>query len=839
MIGLVFVSHSRALALALRDLVLQVTSGGAQIAIAAGTGPDKSEFGTDAIEISEAIQSVFTTDGVLVLMDLGSAVLSAQVAVELLPPDMAEKVLFCSAPLVEGAIAAAVQASLGSNLEVTCSEAQLALLPKKEQLGESVEATAQTEKTAHLPQAEVEQAEYTLRNTYGLHARPAARFVQQAAKFDAQIQVRNLTNQKGPVSAKSLNALATLGAVQNHTIEILAHGPQASEALAALGAMIADNFGESTEPPPAITTGVPRTAVTAENGALGAIPIAEGFALAPLERFTTPPPPIPQESAENPAQAWDDLQQARARAHQEIAAQRRSVAASAGEEQAGIFDAHLLILDDPEILQAARQAIFEQGQNPAAAWHSAILQAAGQYEALDDPYLKQRAADVRDVGNHVLFALAGAPAVAEQQFDEPIILLAEDLTPTQTAGLDLDKIQGIATVLGGPTSHSAILARSLGIPAISGIPESILRMPRGTLGGLDGSQGILWVDPGPEVRSQLIAQRADWLARRAALLQQSSQQGSTRDGHRVEVAANVGNLADAQAGVRNGAEGIGLLRTEFLFLTRTTPPTETEQHEALQAIAEVMAGAPVIVRTLDVGGDKPLPYINLPLEANPFLGVRAIRLSLQRPDLFTTQLRAVLRAGSAGPLRIMFPMISGVEEILAARQILEKCHLALEEEQIPHQWPIETGIMIEVPSAAVLASQLAPAVDFFSIGTNDLTQYTLAAERGNASLAGYADGLHPAVLHLIHQVAQGAEANGKWAGICGELGGDPAAVPILVGLGISELSMNAGSIPRVKALLRTFTLSEAQNIAHRALFCTSASEVRAMANEFLAALPAA
>lgn len=837
MIGLVFVSHSRALALALRDLVQQVTSGGALIAIAAGTGPDKSEFGTDAIEISEAIQSVYTPDGVLILMDLGSAVLSAQVAVELLPPEMQGNIQFCSAPLVEGAIAAAVQASLDSNLETTCREAQSALLPKKEQLGESAEIPLPVRELAQASAEVVEQVRYTLQNTYGLHARPAARFVQAAAKFDAQIQVRNLTNQKGPVSAKSLNALATLGAVQNHTIEISAHGPQARAALEVLGAMVADHFGESTEPPPAAPAEAPRAAFAAENGAVAAIPIAEGFALASLERFTTPPPPISLDPVENPAQAWEALQQARTQVHQQVGAQRRSVAASAGEEQAGIFDAHLLILDDPEILESTRQAIFSQGVNASAAWHAAVLQAAGQYEALDDPYLKQRAADVRDVGDQVLYALAGVPMVADMKFENPVILVAEDLTPTQTAGLDLDKIHGIATVLGGPTSHSAILARSLGIPAISGIPEAILRLPIGTLGGLDGSRGALWIDPAPEVQIRLSTQRAEWLARRAALLQQSSQQGFTQDGQRVEVVANVGNLADAQASVKNGAEGIGLLRTEFLFLTRTTPPTEEEQYEALHAIVSIMDRTPVIVRTLDVGGDKPLPYITLPEEANPFLGVRAIRLSLQRPDLFSTQLRAILRAGTAGPIRIMFPMISGVEEILAARQILEECHAALAAEHIPHLWPIETGIMIEVPSAAVMAPQIAPAVDFFSIGTNDLTQYTLAAERGNASLANYADGLHPAVLHLIHQVAQAAEANGKWAGICGELGGDPAAVPILVGLGINELSMNAGSIPRIKALVRTFTLPEAQSIAHRALYCTSAREVRAMAMDFLSSHP--
>ncbi|HNB51402.1 MAG TPA: phosphoenolpyruvate--protein phosphotransferase, partial [Anaerolineales bacterium] len=414
-----------------------------------------------------------------------------------------------------------------------------------------------------------------------------------------------------------------------------------------------------------------------------------------------------------------------------------------------------------------------------------------------------------------------------------VILAAEDLTPTQTAQLDITNVLGLATVLGGPTSHSAILARSLGIPAVSSAPQSFMTLEEGTLIGLDGGRGGLWVSPSASVQTELTTRRESWLAQRAQWRQSSQQPAITTDGHAIEIVANVGNPADARAAVENGAEGIGLLRTEFLFLSRTTAPDEEEQYQALREIFETMGQRPVIVRTMDVGGDKPLAYISQPAEANPFLGVRGLRLSLQRPDLFTTQLRAILRAGAGYPVRVMFPMVSNVDEVIRARQILTETHTTLETEGLPHTWPVETGIMIEVPSAALLAPVLAPHVDFFSVGTNDLTQYTLAAERGNPNLPGFADALHPAVLKLIGQVAEAARAAGKWVGVCGELAGDPLAAPVLIGLGVKELSLNPAGIPRIKAVVRKSTLAEAQTFAQTVLLAEDAPAARKLAEKFL------
>jgi multiphosphoryl transfer protein len=565
---------------------------------------------------------------------------------------MHERIRFCPAPLVEGAIAAGIQASLGSDLETVCREAMGALEPKREQLGEAAPRAAQ-EETAPTPvpaPAETsgqpaEQIRLTLQNQHGLHARPAARFVQLAAAFEAEIQVRNESKNKGPVSAKSLNALATLGAVQGSEILISATGSQAREALEALEGLVKANFGEKQVPLAEVAPARVKAPPT-EVGDLQAVPVSEGIAIGPLYLYHPPLPPIPEHKIDDPEPTWKRLHRGIAATRVGIQERRRRVAGELGEEQAAIFDAHLLILEDPELAERARQFIFEQHQNEAAAWNTAIQETARTYQDLDDTYLQQRAADVLDVGSQVLYALEGKAASTAIELPQPVILFAPDLTPTQTAQLDMSKVLGLMTVAGGPTSHSAILARSMGIPAVAGADPSIETMPAGTPLGLDGFHGIITINPDPNKLSRLEKRRQTWVDQRVALLQTSNQPATTRDGHHVEVAANVGNLRDAELGNANGADGVGLLRTEFLFQTGEKPPDEETQRSALAEITTLLNPRPVIVRTLDVGGDKELPYINLPAEANPFLGVRAIRLSLREPELFRTQLRAILRAGT-------------------------------------------------------------------------------------------------------------------------------------------------------------------------------------------------
>ncbi len=832
MVGLVIVSHSRLLADALVGLLRQVASADLPIAVAAGVGEGRSEFGTDAVEIMEAIQSVYSEAGVLVLMDLGSAVLSGNMALELLPPEMADKIRFCGAPLVEGAIAAAVQIGLNSDLDTICREANAALTPKREQLGqESDDARL----PSPAPDEAAESITLTLTNLHGLHARPAAKFVQTAGRFMANVTVSDLTNGKGPVSARSLNAIATLGAIEDHQIRISASGEEAGQVLAALKVLIEDNFGEAPatsvekERPIEVPKAVPA------SGALKAAPISEGFALAPLYKYQAQRPPIPTHPAENAEAEWTRLQAALESTRREIAALARRMKQSIGSSEGAIFDAHLLILQDPDLIQQARAGIDERRENAAFAWNAAITAAAESYRALDDPYLRQRAADVEDVGAQVLFALMDKKARTPIVFGEPMILYAADLTPTETSQLDMKMVLGIITAGGGPTSHSAILARALGIPAVAGTGTMLDRQPGGALTGINGFTGEIWLEPSAEIQAEIQTRRAEWLAGREKLLRASQQLGMTKDGRRVEVFANIGGLNDARAAVQNGAEGVGLLRTEFLFLTRETAPSEEEQFLLLREIIETMGGErPVTTRTLDVGGDKELPYIQLPEEPNPFLGVRALRLSLTRPDLFLTQIRAILRAADGFPCRIMFPMVADVDEIRKARTWVEKAHTELSRENKPHTWPVELGIMVEIPSAALLAPVLAKEVDFFSIGTNDLTQYTLAAERGNPALHHLADGLHPAVLRLIGEVVEASHQAGKWTGICGELGGDPEATPILVGLGVDELSLNPAGIPRIKSILRELTMEHARALAGQALRCQTSAEVRQLVREFKA-----
>jgi multiphosphoryl transfer protein len=844
MVGLVIVSHSRALALALVTLVRQVAPPAVPIAVAAGVGDDRQQFGTDALEIMEAIQSVYSADGVLVLMDLGSAVLSAEMAMELLPPEMASHIRICPAPVVEGAIAASVQISLGSDLAAVCREAEGALLPKAEHLQSDRGALAEA---PALPQAQGKQIVITLNNPHGLHARPAARFVQTAGRYQAKTQVTNLTTGKGPVSAASLNGLATLGALKGHQVQITASGPEAQTALDALRQLAETNFGETAdgEPQaPALSASIPAASAPAANiptkgvpaadlSSFQATPVSEGIALGPLYPYRPSVPPIPQHPAQDIQHEKQILETAIQHTRKEIEQRYQQFRTSLGEEQAVIFQAHLLFLQDPDLIEKVNQHIEDQHENAAAAWSRGIRDLARAYRALPDAYQQQRAADVEDIGRQVLLALLGQAAPAPLSFSEPVILYAPEITPTETAQLDMSRVLGILTTNGGPTSHSAILARALGIPSITGIPPALSAAKPGTLLAMDGFTGQIQVDPSPTRQQELRARRKAWLDRRQQLIQTSQQPALTRDGRRVEVFANVGSLADARSALQNGAEGVGLLRTEFLFLTRATPPGEAEQLSALREIIQAMGDRSVTVRTLDVGGDKALPYLPLAQEANPFLGVRAIRLSLHQPELFLTQLRAILRSGEPSRLRIMFPMIALLDEVRQAHACLEKAHQALQAEGLPHAWPVETGIMVEIPSAALLSPLLAREVSFFSIGTNDLTQYTLAAERGNPLLAGLADALHPAVLRLMKEVVQAAHAEGKWVSVCGELAGDPQAAPVLVGLGVDELSLNPASIPQIKATLRQVDATQAAVLAEEALHATCAADVRRMAKEFL------
>ncbi len=504
-----------------------------------------------------------------------------------------------------------------------------------------------------------------------------------------------------------------------------------------------------------------------------------------------------------------------------------------GKEEAAIFAAQKTMLRDPELQDRVKKLILKEQVNAELAWQEGIQYFAAALRRTGDEYIAGRAADVEDVGRRVMELLLGSPA-RSHELPEASIIVADDLTPADTVSFDRERVLGFCTQGGGPTSHAAILAKALGVPCVVGMNAELGDVQNGAFLILDGGVGELIVEPDADTVSIYRAIAAEQLDRRREGMRAATLPAKTADGKRVEVVANVGSAADAAEAVKHGAEGIGLLRTEFLFLERPAAPDETEQVNTYTRIFETLgASKPIVVRTLDIGGDKPARYIEMPKESNSFLGVRGIRLSLRYPALLEGQLRALLIAGRGYDLRVMFPMVATLEEVLQARQILDRCKQVLASENRPYCEKAQVGIMVEVPSAAVLADALAPAVDFFSIGTNDLSQYTLAAERTSPEMAHLADALHPAVLHLIRQVIEAAHKHGKWVGVCGELAGEVLATPILLGLGLDEFSASPSVIPQLKQTIACFNLEDARTIAQRALALSSAQQVR----EYMKSVP--
>jgi phosphoenolpyruvate-protein phosphotransferase len=523
------------------------------------------------------------------------------------------------------------------------------------------------------------------------------------------------------------------------------------------------------------------------------------------------------------------LAEARNKANAQLRALMAEMEQQAGVAEAAVFEAQAMFLSDP-VLVARAETEISRGQNAEQAWHAASEFFAGQLDALPDATLRARAADVRDVSRRVIDILCGRDSA--RSIRKQGVIVARDLAPSQTAALDRSLVTAFCTAEGGPTSHTAILSRALGIPAVVGLGEVILDVAEGTVLLVDGESGEVIVDPSPDMEESFHAKMFSEQKARAGRLESALRPAVTRDGHRVEVVANVGHVEDARSAVQYGAEGIGLLRTEFLFLNREQMPDEEAQFESYRVIFDLMGGRPVVVRTLDIGADKEVPYLDFGAEANPFLGYRAIRISLDHPDDFKMQLRALLRAGADHDLRVMFPMIATLEEVRRAKELVAEAQDELKSRSIASVKNPQIGIMVEIPSVALLADLFAREVDFFSIGTNDLTQYTLAAERGNKRVSRLNDPCHPAVLRQIEQVVRAAREEGIWVGVCGEMGGDPQAIPILLGLGVNELSMASAQIPSAKQIVREWKLEDARALAQRTLRQESAEAVRRLVDEF-------
>lgn len=664
-------------------------------------------------------------------------------------------------------------------------------------------------------------ASVVLANEHGLHTRPATVLSELAKQATGEIKVA--VDHGAYVSAKSLTRLLSLGVSKGQTLKFIAepatdavaHLPRLVEAVkAGLGeavsrqSVIADAgtlVDMTTSSSKAIIFGTKCHAVGASQG----LAVGEAY-IVKDERHIYPM------TAQIPSEEMARLLTAIEAVKTDLAA---LVTHAKNPEIVQIFTAHIALLEDEEVIYGAKDAL-DDGLSAPAAWHGFIEQLAKTQASLSNHLLAERAQDLRDIGQKVLLKLLGK--TQKQAPQNPYVLIKEDLLPSDVANLDSTRVLGIITAVGGASSHSAIVARALGIPAVVGAGHDILEIGDTTQVLLNGGEGWFVVEPSDALIADCQKVQIAHHEQRRLAIQHATDPAITTDGHRVEIAANLGNVADTANAVANGAEGVGLLRTELIFMSHSQVPDITTQIADYEQVFDALDGRPLVVRVLDIGGDKALPYLPMPSEDNPFLGLRGIRLLLERPDFLRSQLIALIQASRGRDLRIMFPMIGRLEEWRAARKILDDVLV-----EHPHDH-LQVGMMLEVPSAAVMVDHFAKEVDFFSIGTNDLTQYVLAIDRGHPQLSKDADGLHPSVLRLIAQTVTAAHAHGKWVGVCGELASDPQAVPILIGLGVDELSMSDSNIAVIKAQVRTMNYLAATALAKQALECQTAKQVRAL-----------
>lgn len=804
MISIVVVSHSRALAEAAVALAEEMVSGDNRPRVAVAAGLDATTFGTDATAVSEAITDVDSPDGVLVLLDLGSAVLSAEMALEFLDPELAERVTLTSAPLVEGLVAAVVSASTGSTIEAVAAEAEAGLLGKREHLG-VVDAAEPSRVDAPNLDEDALSVEVDVANAHGLHARPAARLVALVGRFSAKVTLTNATTNRGPVNAASLSQVAILDARQGHRLVVKAAGSQAQEALDAVAELAGEGFGDVARSPdvgrqsPATSGSGLDIAIGPALVAAGEVDTSEyeaGSASEESERS--------REALRQAADRLDDLQ--------------RHTESAAGTGEAEIFAAQKALLTDPEITTAVADAL-EAGATAVDAWSERLDAVAEQYSALSDPYLRERAADVVSVRDLVLRSLLGQP---EPQIDGNGILVVAELAAATAASLDAGAVTGIVTLRGGATGHGVLVARSRGIPLLIDAGDELAAVEAGVTIGFDASVRRLLIDPDGDELEQLRRELERRSALRDVAVSQAQEPAITTDGRRVAILANVASQAEAAAARGYGAEGSGLVRTEILFGDWTAPPTVAEQVQAYQELADALGGRPLTIRVLDVGGDKPVAFLPQPHEANPFLGERGLRLLRRKPQVLRDQLAAVCLTARETPAKVMFPMVTTVDDVEWARAMLVAA-AAASTGDVPAG--LEIGIMVEVPAAALRVGHLAAGLDFVSIGTNDLTQYTVAAERGNAAVASLADPFDPAVLALIHRVVSDVGEHVDVA-VCGDLASDPGGAVLLVGLGVDELSVVGPQVPIVKQRLRQVRLDDARHLAAQALQAPGAAAVR-------------
>ena len=813
MLGLVLVSHSRKVSEATADLIRSTVSQDLPLVAAGGTGDNHGEIGTDALDIQSAIESV-NHEGTLVLMDMGSAILSAEMALELMDPEQRKRVRLCAAPLVEGGIAAAIQINSGSDLGQVLAAARESLAPKQEQLGESEELSIAAPPPIQGITAEFETE---LQNPYGLHLRPAANLMKLLGPDAASVQIENLSSQRGPVGATSLVALARLQGKQGNRLRFSIGGPRANEIRSKLDRFLKELAQEGAE------TVVETASLSAEIP----VGIAPGIAIGEVVFSNRLSASVPADAiVGDPEQEVHSLERLLAEASAQANDRSRRLSGSLRPDQRALLDAQALIFSDPELLRNTAVRIRTARIPAALAWQQTLLEFAEEQASAPDDYLRQRAADFREAANAVV-QLAYPNRIDFRSLPNDSILVCEELSPTLIDQIRSTKVRGAIQLGGGALSHGAILARSLGLPSVGNARVLEPKLQQAEVAAIDGKTGEISLDPDQAALVQFREAARAAEEERARLLEIGRQPARTADEQVVLVGANAGNRGDVVAAAENGADFIGLFRSEFLFQQLTAAPSEEEQLTLYTEALEPFADKLITVRLLDIGGDKPLVFLNPGEEANPFLGVRGIRLLLQHPAFFGSHLRAILRLAHRYAIQIMAPMVTDVAEVIELRAAIERAHQDLDQAGQEHAWPVSVGIMIETPAAALRFAQLAPLIDFGSLGTNDLTQYTLCAERGNPKLKTYFDALHPAVLQLCQFVVQGGMTHKIPVSICGEIAGDLSAVPALLGIGLRRFSLAAASIGAVKAKVSEVSTQTASGIVADALkSAKSGTEIR-------------
>jgi phosphocarrier protein FPr len=797
MVGIVLVSQNRTLAAGVKEFALQHASTAVSLAIAF---PDNGDA-----DFAAALETVDDGTGILVLTDWQRTRTWVKHRLAELPHHRQAQIRLCDAPFVEGAIAAAAE----TEFECALAAANRALNAKSEGLTPFPEAQTSVERSA------------IAANLLGLHTRRAAQLVTLATRFRAEILLHNLTRPTQPANANSINQLMLLDIRQGDDIEIAATGNDAERAAIAMQRAIET---PADDPPSAPSQGdrasPPAADPDADPQIFHGTPASPGIAIGPLVSYHPALSEIADDPAPNPDAEWHSLQSAVQAAQRQIQDLARDTHFSNHREELAIFQAHLLYLDDPALLDRAEELIYAERRRAPAAWQQAIVEMASAYDTLDEPYLQERAEDVKDIGIRVLQLLVGQ-AATPLDWQELGILVARNLSPSDMARLEPDRVLGICTVEGSATAHSALIAKIRGIPTIVGVGEALLQLETGVPVAMDAKAGRVWVQPSEDCLQQLRQRQEGERHESHPFLEAVS-----RDGIKIPIFANAIDAETARIAYECGAAGIGLLRTEFLYLDRLAPPSEDEQFDTYCAIAKTFSCFPVTIRTMDLGGDKSLPYLDGAIEPNPFLGWRGIRQSLDCPQLLETQLRAVLRASADYPVRLMFPMVASACEIRQIKQVLVELKARMRQAEIPFNEKLPVGIMVEVPAAVTMADRLAAEVDFFSIGTNDLSQYVMASDRANPKVARLADALEPAVLRSIRQTVTAAREAEIEVSVCGELASDPIAVPILLGLGVDELSVNPPAIASIKAEIARWDLASAEAVALRSLDFDSADAVR-------------